>query len=118
MLAKIAFQHSVHRVSAVLVSRELAVRLGGRQGDPVRTWRDCRVEPKRAAPLALVGPDFADVAVWIGGCVFAASIALLYRWAAHLERAVGYSFPIEPPAPHGGLDKRAPFNNSSYTYYY
>ncbi|MDE2149903.1 MAG: oligopeptide transporter, OPT family [Gammaproteobacteria bacterium] len=40
-----------------------------------------------AAPLALVGPGFAGVAVWIGGIVFAASILMLYRWIARLGRA-------------------------------
>jgi putative OPT family oligopeptide transporter len=32
------------------------------------------------APLALVGPGFADAALWIGGGAFLASIAALYAW--------------------------------------
>jgi putative OPT family oligopeptide transporter len=32
------------------------------------------------APLALVGPGFADAALWIGGAAFLASIAALYTW--------------------------------------
>ena len=34
------------------------------------------------APLALVGESFATPAIWIGGVVFAATIALMYRWIA------------------------------------
>jgi putative OPT family oligopeptide transporter len=34
----------------------------------------------RAAPLALVGDEFADAAVWIGGGVFALSAVALYAW--------------------------------------
>jgi putative OPT family oligopeptide transporter len=33
-----------------------------------------------AAPLALVGDEFADASVWVGGIVFAASIIALYAW--------------------------------------
>jgi putative OPT family oligopeptide transporter len=32
------------------------------------------------APLALVGPGFADAALWIGGGAFLVSIAALYTW--------------------------------------
>jgi putative OPT family oligopeptide transporter len=32
------------------------------------------------APLALVGPGFADASVWVGGIAFALSIAGLYAW--------------------------------------
>ncbi|MGA2839827.1 MAG: oligopeptide transporter, OPT family [Steroidobacteraceae bacterium] len=34
----------------------------------------------KAAPLALVGDEFADASVWVGGIVFAASIIALYAW--------------------------------------
>ncbi|MGO9994295.1 MAG: OPT family oligopeptide transporter [Steroidobacteraceae bacterium] len=34
----------------------------------------------KAAPLALVGGEFADASVWVGGIVFAASIIALYAW--------------------------------------
>jgi len=34
----------------------------------------------KAAPLALVGGEFADASVWLGGIVFAASIIALYAW--------------------------------------
>ncbi|OYV65352.1 MAG: hypothetical protein B7Z72_12345, partial [Gemmatimonadetes bacterium 21-71-4] len=33
----------------------------------------------RPAPLALVGAGFANASVWLGGVVFAAAIAWLYR---------------------------------------
>lgn len=36
----------------------------------------------RAAPLALVGPDFASASVWLGAIMFIASIVGLYRWVA------------------------------------
>jgi putative OPT family oligopeptide transporter len=45
----------------------------------------------KAAPLALVGDEFADISVWIGGIVFAASLVALYAW---LNRVSG-------PAPAG-----------------
>jgi putative OPT family oligopeptide transporter len=32
------------------------------------------------APLALVGPDFANAAVWIGGIAFVLVMLVLYRW--------------------------------------
>ncbi|MFC5577475.1 OPT family oligopeptide transporter [Lysobacter niabensis] len=32
------------------------------------------------APLALVGPDFANAAVWIGGSAFVLVMLVLYRW--------------------------------------
>jgi putative OPT family oligopeptide transporter len=34
----------------------------------------------KAAPLALVGDEFADASVWVGGTAFAASIIALYAW--------------------------------------
>jgi putative OPT family oligopeptide transporter len=34
----------------------------------------------KTAPLALVGDEFADASVWVGGIVFAASIIALYAW--------------------------------------
>ncbi len=34
----------------------------------------------KAAPLALVGDEFADASVWLGGIAFAASIIALYAW--------------------------------------
>jgi putative OPT family oligopeptide transporter len=45
----------------------------------------------KAAPLALVGDDFAVAAVWAGGIVFAVTIIALYSW---LNRVSG-------PAPPG-----------------
>jgi putative OPT family oligopeptide transporter len=45
----------------------------------------------KATPLALVGDDFADAAVWVGGIVFAVTIIALYSW---LNRVSG-------PAPPG-----------------
>jgi putative OPT family oligopeptide transporter len=45
----------------------------------------------KAAPLALVGDDFAVAAVWVGGIVFAVNIIALYSW---LNRVSG-------PAPPG-----------------
>ena len=39
------------------------------------------------APLALVGPGFADAALWIGGGAFLASIAALYTWLDRLSAA-------------------------------
>jgi len=38
------------------------------------------------APLALVGPGFADAALWIGGGAFFASIAALYSWLNRQSR--------------------------------
>ena len=38
----------------------------------------------KAAPLALVGPGFADAAIWIGGIAFAASVFVLYRWISRM----------------------------------
>ena len=34
----------------------------------------------KGAPLALVGDEFADASVWVGGIVFAVSIVALYAW--------------------------------------
>src|SRR5260370_1306526 len=45
----------------------------------------------KAAPLALVGDDFAVAAVWVGGIVFAVTVIALYSW---LNRVGG-------PAPAG-----------------
>ncbi len=42
------------------------------------------------APLALVGADFANAAVWLGGAAFIASIAALYAW---LNRVSGAASP-------------------------
>jgi putative OPT family oligopeptide transporter len=39
------------------------------------------------APLALVGPGFADAALWVGGGAFLASIAALYAWLNRLSAA-------------------------------
>lgn len=39
------------------------------------------------APLALVGPGFAGVAMWIGGVVFAALVFVLYRWITRMGSA-------------------------------
>ncbi len=38
----------------------------------------------RAAPIALVGKDFATASMWLGGAVFAAVVFLLYRWVEGL----------------------------------
>ncbi|MEO7735783.1 MAG: oligopeptide transporter, OPT family [Kofleriaceae bacterium] len=38
-------------------------------------------------PLALVGPDFAGVAMWIGGVAFAALVFVLYRWITRMGSA-------------------------------
>jgi putative OPT family oligopeptide transporter len=38
----------------------------------------------QAAPLALVGPGFAEIAMGIGGAAFAAVVFLLYRWIARM----------------------------------
>jgi putative OPT family oligopeptide transporter len=43
-------------------------------------------------PLALVGPGFADAAIWVGGAAFIASLVALYGW---VNRQSG-------PAPRGG----------------
>jgi hypothetical protein len=49
----------------------------------------------KAAPLALVGDDFAEAAVWVGGIVFAVAVFALYSWLnrvsgpARPARAVG-----------------------------
>ena len=40
----------------------------------------------KAAPLALVGADFADASVWVGGVAFVLAIAVLYAWIAKLAR--------------------------------
>lgn len=36
-----------------------------------------------AQPLALVGSQFAPIALWLGALVFTASLVLLYRWLLH-----------------------------------
>jgi len=36
------------------------------------------------APLSLVGPGFADAAIWIGGAAFAALVFVLYRWIGRM----------------------------------
>ncbi|WP_457096145.1 OPT family oligopeptide transporter [Lysobacter sp. P5_B9] len=38
------------------------------------------------APLALVGPDFANAAVWIGGIAFVVAMLVLYRWIEGVAR--------------------------------
>ena len=40
------------------------------------------VTPGNAAPLALVGPGFADAATWIGVAFSGAVVVLSYRWVA------------------------------------
>jgi len=40
------------------------------------------------APLALVGPDFADTALLLGGIGFIAAVAALYRWLGKLSDGV------------------------------
>ncbi len=39
------------------------------------------------APLSLVGPGFADAAIFIGGAAFAVVVFVLYRWVARLADA-------------------------------
>ena len=39
-----------------------------------------------AAPIALVGPQFATASMWLGGAAFAAIVYLLYRWVPRLVR--------------------------------
>jgi putative OPT family oligopeptide transporter len=47
------------------------------------------------APLALVGPGFADAALWIGGGAFLASIAILYAWLNRISGpATRYTTPL------------------------
>ncbi|GAB3364565.1 oligopeptide transporter, OPT family [Lysobacter rhizosphaerae] len=38
------------------------------------------------APLALVGPEFANAAVWIGGIAFVVAMLVLYRWIEGVAR--------------------------------
>jgi putative OPT family oligopeptide transporter len=40
------------------------------------------------APLALVGGDFADKALWIGGIAFVVATGALYRWLARMSDKV------------------------------
>ena len=47
----------------------------------------------KAAPLALVGEDFAGAAVWVGGIVFGITIVALYSW---LNRVSGPAPPARP----------------------
>ena len=37
-------------------------------------------------PLGIVGAEFGDTAVWIGGIAFVIAVAGLYRWAESLSR--------------------------------
>jgi putative OPT family oligopeptide transporter len=39
----------------------------------------------KATPLALVGENFANAAIWIGGLAFAVSVLALYRWIEGLS---------------------------------
>ncbi|WP_394825609.1 OPT family oligopeptide transporter [Pendulispora albinea] len=41
----------------------------------------------KGAPLAVVGPGFADAAIWLGGIAFAAIAFALYRWVGKLANA-------------------------------
>jgi hypothetical protein len=41
---------------------------------------------RKEGPLALVGPGFADYAVWLGGGAFAIVVFVLYRWVARMGR--------------------------------
>jgi hypothetical protein len=38
-----------------------------------------------AAPLALVGDEFTDAAIWVGGIGFAVSMIALYVWLNRLS---------------------------------
>lgn len=42
---------------------------------------------RKDGPLALVGPGFADYAVWLGGGAFAIVVFVLYRWVGRMGRA-------------------------------
>ncbi|HJW07220.1 MAG TPA: OPT/YSL family transporter, partial [Rhodanobacter sp.] len=42
----------------------------------------------RNAPLALVGDNFHDAAIWIGGVLFVAVTWAMYRWIGRMGRAV------------------------------
>jgi len=42
----------------------------------------------RNAPLALVGENFHDAAIWIGGVLFVAVTWAMYRWIGRMGRAV------------------------------
>ncbi|HWU76808.1 MAG TPA: oligopeptide transporter, OPT family [Rhodanobacter sp.] len=39
------------------------------------------------SPIALVGKGFATPAIWIGGVVFAVTVAVLYRWIMRMGRS-------------------------------
>jgi putative OPT family oligopeptide transporter len=39
------------------------------------------------SPIALVGKGFDTPAIWIGGVVFAATVAVLYRWIMRMRRS-------------------------------
>ncbi|HET6554126.1 MAG TPA: oligopeptide transporter, OPT family [Dyella sp.] len=41
-----------------------------------------------AAPLAVVGPGFADKAQWLGGAAFVAVVIVMYRWVARMARGL------------------------------
>jgi hypothetical protein len=44
----------------------------------------------KAAPLALVGDEFADASVWVGGIAFGLVVGALYAW---LNRVSGPKSP-------------------------
>ncbi|HET8763838.1 MAG TPA: oligopeptide transporter, OPT family, partial [Rhodanobacter sp.] len=41
------------------------------------------------APLAVVGKGFHDIAIWIGGAAFAATVYVMYRWIARMGQGRG-----------------------------
>jgi hypothetical protein len=45
----------------------------------------------RAAPLALVGEEFATPAIWVGGIAFAISMIALYGWLNRLGGPISKS---------------------------
>jgi hypothetical protein len=47
------------------------------------------VGTNNAAPLALVGPEFAAAAAWVGAALFVAAIIVSYAWVSNQARPLG-----------------------------
>lgn len=47
------------------------------------------VGTNNAAPLALVGPEFAATAAWVGAALFVAAIIVSYAWVSNQARPMG-----------------------------
>jgi hypothetical protein len=45
------------------------------------------VATNKAAPLAVVGPDFEGIATWIGLAMFIVAVAASYKWVARQSSA-------------------------------